>query len=408
MRRGPDLRRGHPLRPVHGVVVILGRTGRTGYNLPATIAALIADVALNLVLVPPLEIVGAGIALVASYLVVLALMYGFTQQLLPVPYEWGRLARVVSSPRRWSRRGAVPSDIGLRRPPSGGSPSACSTPWPSSRPVSSPPKSGAGWSACATGRGGRGLSGPSATTRRNRRRSGRGIRGRAHGRRLQLLRRRGGASRRLRRTVPNASQIFFRASLLCGDNGAMFLQSVPSGSPLRDHRPARPRSQTPPEAGHRPRQERARVQRRHLGRFREDRHQDRHQERRQSRLKGLSRFGELPDPGASRREECLSCMGPVDLGRMAGEDSGHERAQGVGPGGQDTDGERRDPPMMLAHVEVAVAVESTIRGRPAARSLESWSWWTAAARGRRARASPRPRAAWRSRTRRSRRRSPGP
>ncbi len=77
------------------LVVILGRTGRTGFNFPATIAATIANVVLNLILVPPLGIVGAGLALVASYLVVLALMYGFTQRLFPVPYEWGRLTRIV-------------------------------------------------------------------------------------------------------------------------------------------------------------------------------------------------------------------------------------------------------------------------------------------------------------------------
>jgi O-antigen/teichoic acid export membrane protein len=77
------------------LVVILGRTGRTEFNFPATGAALVTNVALNLVLVPPLGIAGAGLALVASYLVVLALMYGFTQRLFPVPYEWGRLMRVV-------------------------------------------------------------------------------------------------------------------------------------------------------------------------------------------------------------------------------------------------------------------------------------------------------------------------
>jgi O-antigen/teichoic acid export membrane protein len=77
------------------LVVILGRTGRTEFNFPATIAALAANVALNLALVPPLGIVGAGLALVASYLVVLALMYSFTQRLFPVPYEWGRLVRIV-------------------------------------------------------------------------------------------------------------------------------------------------------------------------------------------------------------------------------------------------------------------------------------------------------------------------
>jgi O-antigen/teichoic acid export membrane protein len=76
-------------------LVILGRTGRTELNFPATLAALAVNVVLNLVLVPPLGIVGAGLALVASYLVVVALMYVFTQRLFPVPYEWGRLARVL-------------------------------------------------------------------------------------------------------------------------------------------------------------------------------------------------------------------------------------------------------------------------------------------------------------------------
>ncbi len=77
------------------LVVILGRTGRTEFNLPAALAALAANVVLNLLLVPPLGIVGAGLALVASYVVVLALMYVFTQRLFPVPYQWGRLTRVV-------------------------------------------------------------------------------------------------------------------------------------------------------------------------------------------------------------------------------------------------------------------------------------------------------------------------
>ena len=77
------------------LVVILGRTGRTEFNFPAAIGGLIVNVALNLILVPPLGIVGAGLALVASYLVVLALMYGLTQRLFPVPYEWGRLTRIV-------------------------------------------------------------------------------------------------------------------------------------------------------------------------------------------------------------------------------------------------------------------------------------------------------------------------
>ena len=77
------------------LVVILGRTGRTEFNFPAAIGALVTNVALNLVLVPAMGISGAGLALVVSYLVVLGLMYVFTQRLFPVPYEWGRLLRVV-------------------------------------------------------------------------------------------------------------------------------------------------------------------------------------------------------------------------------------------------------------------------------------------------------------------------
>jgi len=77
------------------LLVILGRTGRTEFNFPATGAALAVNVVLNLILVPTMGIAGAGLALVASYLVVVVLMYGFTQRLFPVPYEWSRLARIV-------------------------------------------------------------------------------------------------------------------------------------------------------------------------------------------------------------------------------------------------------------------------------------------------------------------------
>jgi O-antigen/teichoic acid export membrane protein len=77
------------------MVVILGRTGRTEFNLPAAISALAVNVVLNLILVPSMGIVGAALALVISYLVVIVLMYAFTQRLFPVPYQWGRLARVV-------------------------------------------------------------------------------------------------------------------------------------------------------------------------------------------------------------------------------------------------------------------------------------------------------------------------
>ncbi len=78
------------------LVVVLGRTGRTEFNFPATGIGTIVNIGLNLVLVPELGIVGAGVSLVASYAVVLVLMYVFTQRLFHVPYEWGRLAQIAA------------------------------------------------------------------------------------------------------------------------------------------------------------------------------------------------------------------------------------------------------------------------------------------------------------------------
>ena len=76
-------------------LVILGRTGRTERNLPATLGGTVANVILNLLLVPPYGIVGAGIALVASYLIVVGLMYAFTHRLFPIPWQWARLAVIT-------------------------------------------------------------------------------------------------------------------------------------------------------------------------------------------------------------------------------------------------------------------------------------------------------------------------
>ena len=50
---------------------------------------------LNLVLVPPYGIVGAGIALVVSYLLMVGLMYLVTRRVFPLGLEWGRIARIV-------------------------------------------------------------------------------------------------------------------------------------------------------------------------------------------------------------------------------------------------------------------------------------------------------------------------
>lgn len=79
------------------LVVILGRTGKTQYNFPVTIAATVANVALNLILVPAWGIVGAGVALILSYLIVIVLIYGVSRRIFPIPWQWGRLAVVVGA-----------------------------------------------------------------------------------------------------------------------------------------------------------------------------------------------------------------------------------------------------------------------------------------------------------------------
>ncbi len=78
-----------------GQVVILGRTNRTELSFPATAVGTVLNVALNLLLVPGHGIVGAGIALVASYLAILAITYVLTQRLFAVPYEWARIGSLV-------------------------------------------------------------------------------------------------------------------------------------------------------------------------------------------------------------------------------------------------------------------------------------------------------------------------
>ena len=77
------------------LAVSVQRTGRTGFNFPVTGAALAVNVGLNVALIPPYGMVGAGIALVAAYVAMIALMYVVTRRVFPLRLEWGRLARIV-------------------------------------------------------------------------------------------------------------------------------------------------------------------------------------------------------------------------------------------------------------------------------------------------------------------------
>ncbi len=75
-------------------LVIAGRAKVTRRNFPAAVAGLITNVALILLLVPPLGIAGAGIALCGAYVVMLGVMHMLTRSAFAVAFEWRRLAQL--------------------------------------------------------------------------------------------------------------------------------------------------------------------------------------------------------------------------------------------------------------------------------------------------------------------------
>ena len=74
------------------LVAMAGRAKVTVRNAPAALTGLIVNVALLALLVPPLGIAGAGLALAGAYVVMLVVMYALIRNLFPVAFEWGRLA----------------------------------------------------------------------------------------------------------------------------------------------------------------------------------------------------------------------------------------------------------------------------------------------------------------------------
>ncbi|MDX6679677.1 MAG: hypothetical protein QOE31_3729, partial [Solirubrobacteraceae bacterium] len=77
------------------LVTIGGRVGVTTRTFPAAVAGLVVNAVALVVLVEPLGIAGAGIALVASYAVMLVVLHLLTRRLFAVPFEWPRLAHAV-------------------------------------------------------------------------------------------------------------------------------------------------------------------------------------------------------------------------------------------------------------------------------------------------------------------------
>jgi O-antigen/teichoic acid export membrane protein len=75
----------------------LNITKKTRYYPVATMTAAAANVGLNYLLIPRYGIIGAAWANGAAYGVQAVLAFRFSQRFYPIPYEWGRLARVAAA-----------------------------------------------------------------------------------------------------------------------------------------------------------------------------------------------------------------------------------------------------------------------------------------------------------------------
>src|SRR3954468_37523 len=77
-------------------VSIAGRAKVTTRTFPAAAAGLAVNVVTLVVLVGPLGIAGAGVALCAAYLVMLVVVHLLTRNLFALPFQWRRLAKIVA------------------------------------------------------------------------------------------------------------------------------------------------------------------------------------------------------------------------------------------------------------------------------------------------------------------------
>jgi O-antigen/teichoic acid export membrane protein len=76
-------------------LVIAGRAKVTTRNFAASLVGLATNVVLLILLVGPLGIAGAGLALCGAYVAMLAAMYLLTRSLFRVEFEWRRLLQLV-------------------------------------------------------------------------------------------------------------------------------------------------------------------------------------------------------------------------------------------------------------------------------------------------------------------------
>jgi O-antigen/teichoic acid export membrane protein len=70
-------------------------TKRTALLPGVTFTAAAVNVAANFLLIPPWGLMGAAVATLLSYLVMAVMLYIIVRRIYPVPYEWGRLAKIA-------------------------------------------------------------------------------------------------------------------------------------------------------------------------------------------------------------------------------------------------------------------------------------------------------------------------
>ncbi len=83
-----------------GFIVVsigLGRTKRTQFNWVVTGSAAIVSITLNLLLIPPYGIVGAGIANLCAFTVMFIGITWWSQRVFWVPYQWRRVVTVIGT-----------------------------------------------------------------------------------------------------------------------------------------------------------------------------------------------------------------------------------------------------------------------------------------------------------------------
>jgi O-antigen/teichoic acid export membrane protein len=91
----------------------IGLMRRTGYVALFTLLAAATNIALNFVLIPVWGMIGAGVANVAAYLVLVVLYYVKSQQLYPTHYSWDKPIKVLVAGALAMAVGVLPLDVSV-------------------------------------------------------------------------------------------------------------------------------------------------------------------------------------------------------------------------------------------------------------------------------------------------------